>query len=102
MSEKKRYILSDFFWEVLDTKYDWLGHTEPFTEQVLEEEDYLLIGCAKTQDDGEAICKVLNALTEKNEQLEKIISEICDVADKWESIDNAKLQNILWKMNYYG
>ena len=33
----KRFILSDFFWEVLDTKYDWLGNTEPFSEEVIKE-----------------------------------------------------------------
>ena len=67
----KRFILSDFFWEVLDTKYDWLGNTEPFSEEVIEEEDYLLIGKAKTQEDGENICKLLNKLIEENEQLKQ-------------------------------
>lgn len=77
----KRFILSDFFWEVLDTKYDWLGNTEPFSEEVIKEEDYLLIGRAKTQEDGEDICKLLNKLIEENGHLREIIEEGVEVSD---------------------
>lgn len=77
----KRFILSDFFWEVLDTKYDWLGNTEPFSEEVIKEEDYLMIGRAKTQEDGENICKLLNKLIEENKHLREIIEEGVEVSD---------------------
>lgn len=88
----KRFILSDFFWEVLDTKYDWFGRTEPFSEEVIEEEDYLLIGRAKTQEDGENICKLLNKLIEENEQLREIIEELREVIEEGELSDMAKLR----------
>jgi archaellum component FlaC len=83
----KRFILSDFFWEVLDTKYDWLGNTEPFSEEVIEEGDYLLIGEAKTQEDGENICKLLNKVIEENEQLKSD-------AGYWAKTAEARLKKI--------
>lgn len=82
MTGKKRYILSDFFWEVLDTKYDWFGNTEPFSKEVIEEEDYLCIGRTKTQEDGEKICNLLNKLTEKNEQLKSTMKEVAELLEE--------------------
>lgn len=77
MTEKKRYRL-DCLNNVMDTNYDWLGHTSPFDQYVIDEDDYLIIGEAKTQRDGEEICKLLNKLTEKNEHLNETNQELYD------------------------
>ena len=97
MTEKKRYIVSDFFWEVLDTKYDWFGNTEPFSKEVIEEEDYLYIGKAKTQEDGEKICNLLNKLAEENEQLKygnknlkAVLNDFISICNKLQSNPNNK------------
>lgn len=74
MTEKKRYRV-DILNNIMDTNYDWFGHTPPFDQYVIDEEDYLVIGEAKTQGDGEKICKLLNSFAEENEVLKSELDD---------------------------
>lgn len=75
MTEKKRYRV-DCLNNVMDTNYDFLGHPSPFDQYVIDEDDYFIIGEAKTQNDGEEICKLLNKLAEDNEILKSKVEYI--------------------------
>ena len=74
---ENRYRL-DVLNQVMDTNYDYDGDAPPFSQYVIDEDDYLVIGEARTEDDGKAFCDLLNAFHEENQELKTKISFIID------------------------